>query len=115
MAEAEIAAEMLEDLLEQERRLVLAGEIGGLERLAARKAALVRRLADAGPHEPALRRLQKSLTRNAALLDAAGRGIADAGTLLAQARTGGAPLTGYDGRGRRHTIGAQAPSISRNA
>ena len=104
----------LEDLLEAERGLLLAGEIQDLERLAERKQSLLAQLAGANPDAASLAALRRQLDRNARILTAAGQGIRHAIERVRQLADP-APLATYDGAGRRSEIEAPKPSVSRSA
>lgn len=104
----------LEELLDAERDLVLAGEILKLEHLAGQKESLLAHLAGARPDSASLTRIRQDLDRNARILTAAGQGIRHA---LERVRdlADPAPLATYDGHGRRSEIEAPEPSVSRSA
>ena len=101
------AAEALDDLLEQERRLILDGRIVGLTGTTALKERLLVRLAEQ-TDTPQLVRLRAKAERNQALLAAASRGLKAAGERLAALSTTSNPLRTYGADGaaldlpRRH-------------
>jgi hypothetical protein len=114
---AEPAAPLLDafdDLLEHERRLLAAGDLHGLARLAELKPSLLARVAGAAPDAPALERLRGGLERNAALLRAAGQGVRDALDRMRSLLGPAPPLSTYDGQGRRNQLAQGSPSVSRN-
>ncbi len=91
----------LEDILDQTRDALVAGDLAALASLAPRVAALADSLADLDPR--AAQRLHRKASRNAQLLQAAARGLR-----AAQGRFGeivaGPTLTTYDSRGRKEAI-----------
>lgn len=104
----------LEELLEVERRLLTGGDLDGLARLARRKEALMAGLRPGAAPEAALTRLRRALARNDALLAAAAQGVRDADRRLRELIEGPALVT-YDGSGKRRTVDAARPALSRNA
>jgi hypothetical protein len=88
------AALALEDLLDLERRLILAGTIGDLARTNRQKTPLLLQLAGS-PDPKTLARLRTKAARNQELLQAALRGLEAAKTRIARLSLGGAPLRTY--------------------
>jgi flagellar biosynthesis/type III secretory pathway chaperone len=105
----------LEDMLAEERRKLVAGEIEALGRLAEAKEALLARLARAEPGKAALARLRRASRRNGELMVAASSGIRAALNRLASLTAGPPPLMSYDHAGRPRAIGEPAGSVSRRA
>lgn len=101
---------MLEDLLDQTRDALLAGDISALARLGP----LVEAQADTPPHldAEAASRLRHKAERNARLLQAAGRGLRAARDRLADIAAG-PTLTTYDARGRKAALAAVSQSLGR--
>lgn len=96
----------LETLLEQEAAALRQADFAALEGLATRKEALLARGLNPAATAPDLRRLQQLTRRNAALLDAARRGLEAAMHGIEAARHAGTLVT-YDGTGQRqHLAGA---------
>lgn len=95
------------ELFERERDLLLAGRLDDLGECARAKAAL----GDISHLPPeSLFRLQTLAKRNAALLEAAGRGLRAAARRVTEFRSGAVALKTYGADGRRHSpqgIGAQ--------
>ncbi len=89
--------EELCDLLDQERKLLLAGDVGEVARLADLKVRLLGGLKDAGD----LTVLRSKLDRNAVLLAAAAKAIRAALDQIADARAGGAGRQTYGPDGSR--------------
>lgn len=70
------AADELEDLLNKENHVILAGRLSDLESLAIRKTALFEAITSKNGVSPAqLRKLAELAVRNASLLEASGRGV----------------------------------------
>jgi flagellar biosynthesis/type III secretory pathway chaperone len=103
--------EALEDLLEAERTGLLAGDLDRVLRLAGRKQALLSRLPDSSGDLARLDRLRRSAARNAGLLAAAAQGVRAAAERVRNLIEGPAPLTTYDGSGRRQSLasGGEGP------
>ena len=76
------AADALEDLLDQERGLLLSGRIDGLLRMAGEKERMLARLAGIDAPADTLERLRVKAERNQQLLTAAARGIKSAARRL---------------------------------
>ena len=72
------AADALDDLLDQERRMILSGQIDGLVRVSGDKDRLLARLPGAGDGTEVLDRLRAKADRNQKLLAAAARGLKSA-------------------------------------
>ncbi len=100
----------LEDLLDQTRDALLAGDLAALAQLGP----LVEAQTDSPPRldAAAARRLRTKADRNARLLQAAGRGINAARERLADITTG-PTLTTYDARGRKAAFAAAPVALGR--
>jgi len=98
----------LEDLLEDERRCLLAGDLDRVLRLASHKEALLSDLPASGPQAAELERLRRAAERNAGLLAAAAQGVRAASDRMRCLLEGPAPLATYDAGGRRQTLGGDA-------
>ncbi|RMD93230.1 MAG: hypothetical protein D6811_05390 [Alphaproteobacteria bacterium] len=109
-AERSVAVGELEDLLERERRALLAARFDLLERLADEKQRLVSTVARMRPTKATLERLDALARRNAALFRASLAGIGRARD-RALAIAGAAELRTYDREGRLHR--SEAPVRSR--
>lgn len=96
-ARSHSAAGALLDLLERERAALRAGRFDVLERLASEKARLAGSLGDAPDAEIAA--VQDAARRNAAMLEAAARGVQNAKSRLTRCQAP-APLRTYDSVGR---------------
>lgn len=92
----------LEDLLDQTRDALLAGNLTGLADLAGRVETLAQALS--GLDRQTANRLQRKAERNASLLQAALRGIRAARQRVAEIGAA-ASLTTYDAKGRREVLG----------
>lgn len=102
----------LEDLLDQTREAVLAGNLGLLADLGPRIEAEAATLAR--QDRPTAERLLRKAERNAALLVAAGRGVRAAQGRLKDIANGPS-LTTYDALGRKASIGPLAELAPRRA
>lgn len=91
----------LEDLLDQTRTAVLAGDLASLALLAPRVEAAVESLANLDEHDA--RRLRQKADGNARLLQAASRGVRAAQGRLAEIISG-PTLNTYDSQGRKAAI-----------
>src|SRR5688572_22578343 len=101
-------------LLEEERQALRRGAIDSLAGLAQRKDGLLAGLAADAPDPAAFASLQRALARNGRMLAAAGEGLRDAATRLRQLREG-QDLVTYDDSGRKRTVAAAGPTVSRSA
>ncbi|MBP1805059.1 flagellar protein FlgN [Rubellimicrobium aerolatum] len=100
-------------LLEEERRLILAGAWDGLQALAPRKAAGLAALPREGG--AALAPLARGLARNQALLSAALDGVREAVRRRAAMATMRRGLVTYDAQGLRAELPTAPPRIERKA
>lgn len=105
--------EPLSDLLEEERRLILAGAWDALDQLAPRKAASLSSLEGGDP--AALAPLARGLARNQALLAAAIDGLREAGRRRSALEAARAGLVTYDAQGSRAELPLAAPRVERRA
>jgi hypothetical protein len=97
--------EQLDNLLEDERRALLAGDLEAIGRLLRRKEALIDALNDIPPQAAdGLEALQGKVVRNQALLDGALQGIRKVAGRMAAFRRIRRGLDTYDAEGRRTTI-----------
>ncbi|MCZ7674955.1 MAG: flagellar protein FlgN [Roseovarius sp.] len=100
----------LDDLLERERKALLAGRFDGLARLLEEKTALIDRLNTLGADAlPALGGLRDKAVRNQALFDGALSGIRRASGHVASLRQVRRSFETYDETGRRRRIGGDPP------
>lgn len=100
----------LEDLLDETRDAVVAGNLAALASLAPRVEAL----ADSLPplDRQTSERLRQKAGRNALLLQAAAKGVRAAQGRLAEI-TAGPALTTYDAKGRREVLAPLSPLLPR--
>ncbi|MEO1139471.1 MAG: flagellar protein FlgN [Pseudomonadota bacterium] len=105
---AQSLIEQLDDLLDIERRALLAGDLDQITRLIEQKEALIDGLSglDTQSEEPMLG-LQEKLMRNQVLLDGALQGIRRASSRMAAVRHVRRTLETYDEDGRKRTIEGQ--------
>lgn len=102
------ATEALEDLLDHERRMILAGEIEGLAHGAQHKERLLARLAGA-TDGPALARIRRKAERNQALLAAAARGLKAARAQIGRIADSEPHARTYDSGGSTRDIAPATP------
>jgi len=100
----------LEDLLDQARDALVAGDLAALSGLDAQLTAAVETLA---PLEAAAaQRLERKAMRNARLLQAAGRGVRAARDRFAEI-TAAPDLATYDSQGRKAALASPTREIGR--
>ncbi|WP_300033213.1 flagellar biosynthesis protein FlgN [uncultured Roseobacter sp.] len=101
----------LDDLLEAEKKALLAGELEQVGRLLERKEALIDQLSvlEAGEIDQ-LELLNVKVKRNQVLLDQALQGIRSVAQRLAELRRVRNSLDTYDESGKRQTIDMNAES-----
>jgi len=112
--ETDPVIDAFEDLLERERKLLLAGSLDGLARIAAHKEDLAARLKKVG-RSPALERLKTKAERNARLLESAGAGIRSVLRRIEAVREGPEPLSTYSASGRKTDLGGARRTMERRA
>ncbi|MBB3994199.1 hypothetical protein GGR95_001840 [Sulfitobacter undariae] len=101
----------LEELLEQERALLLAGDLEGLGALLPLKEELVETfLSDFGANREKILPLEMRLQRNQVLLGSALDGIRAVATRLAALRQVRVALDIYDAQGRKQNVAASSRS-----
>ena len=110
-------AERLLRLLEDERMVLLEGDLGALPAFIAAKERLLAEIeADPKSVDAALlTRLRTAATVNQALLDAAAKGVRAARERLELARSGGPALSTYDATGKPATRSVPHPKVERRA
>jgi flagellar biosynthesis/type III secretory pathway chaperone len=103
----------LEDVLEEERRLLISGRISAIQELVERKAKLSKCLARERPAAPVevYRRLSWRAERNKALLEAAQRGLQAAMAQVKQAASA-TDQTTYSRTGDRLPLARTRSSIA---
>lgn len=101
--------QLLDDLLDQAHAALLAGDLAALGRIAPEVEAAA---AQVPRDRAAAERLQRKAERNAALLQAATRGLRAAQSRLLQIAEGPV-LTTYDAQGRRATVPSLSPMARR--
>jgi len=107
MTRTEDTLAAVESLLDDQRAALLAGDLASLSLMPDRLERALQRLAGHRPPPAATARLAQVAQRNAALLQAASRGVAQTSARLTATRAGS--LTTYDATGRR----AAAPNAGR--
>ncbi|MEL7164920.1 MAG: flagellar biosynthesis protein FlgN [Pseudomonadota bacterium] len=96
----------LDDLLDEERRSLLVGDLDAIHAMHERKLSLIDTLGqlDAAAAEPRLRALNSKVERNQALLDSALAGIRSVARRLAMVRRVRQSLEYYDEAGSKTTV-----------
>lgn len=105
----------IEDLLEEERAALLAGDFEALADLVERKQALTDELLRDGTQQSALQRLRRRAERNAGLIEASIRGMRTVARRLAEIRRANGPLQTYSQNGAKQTFGAAPGTFERRA
>ena len=101
----------LDDLLDQERRALIGGNLDKIARLLARKEDLIDGLNEIdGLSQVELGDLHGKVTRNQALLNSAMEGIRAVATRMANLRRVRKSLDTYDQAGNKHCIVTAATS-----
>ncbi len=99
------AADALEDHLDHERKMILAGEIDGLLRVSAEKERLLAHLPGSGENAETFARLRRKAERNQQLLLAAARGLKAAAQRVETLKTPATDLRTYGRDGAAATLG----------
>ncbi len=103
MQSNELNISRLQTLLDEERTLLLSGDLESLPQLLDRKQDLIENLGDTiGPE---LTEIHSKLTRNHALLNSAMEGIQRVSDRLAALKQMRQSLETYDSQGHRQSIG----------
>lgn len=108
-------ADELMALLNRELALLISGKLGELGGIATEKERLVRGLATGSGQSARLQELLRQSHRNAALLEAAAKGIDSARRRLKALREATGPIRSYGPAGERQRIGTSHPNFSRKA
>lgn len=95
----------LEDLLDAERQILLAGELVAVGPLTRQKERLLDNPALAAADQPTLERIRAKANRNGELLGAAIRGVQAAAARLDALRQAPRATDTYDRSGQRKTLG----------
>ena len=111
MNDGHTQTDALDDLLDQERNALLAGDLEQIAHLLPKKEKLVTELLeDASEERPSLNVLQNKLTHNQLLLDGAMQGIRIVASRLAALRQVREALDTYDAHGRKQRAAAIKPA-----
>lgn len=97
-------ADIVADLLEEQHKALLAGDLDRLGKMAGALQTAFTRLEKDGGEATALARIKEAAARNARLLTAAQAGVAAARGHLSSARTPG--LTTYNAQGQSQATAA---------
>jgi flagellar biosynthesis/type III secretory pathway chaperone len=111
----DVTIEGIDELLEDERRALLSGDLMALSSIADRKEALAQQLSGTKPAGPELVALRRKAERNAELLEAATKGLRSVTRRLAEIQRANGPLETYGQDGTRHTLGAGRGSLEKKA
>lgn len=111
----DVAADLILDLLDDERAAILAGAFDRLDRMAARKEALFTRLAEEAVPPSRLARIARSVGRNQRLLAASLAGLREAGARLKVLRSVRDSFSSYDARGTLAVLPQVPPAFERKA
>ncbi|NVK14630.1 MAG: flagellar export chaperone FlgN [Rhodobacteraceae bacterium] len=99
----------LDQILDQERTALMAGDLAKLEDLLAKKEKIIGKLNSVSELErEALEQVQTKLTRNQDLLDSAMNGIRSVAARMAELRRIRKGLDVYDQSGRRTRYGTRS-------
>ncbi len=102
----------LNDLLETERKALIAGDLDAISSMIEEKGDLIETLHDLDPlARPSLEELQDKIVRNQALLDSALQGIRKVASRIAALRKARKALETYDARGHIRTIEGEVVRI----
>lgn len=107
-------ADELEDLLDRERAILLAGKVQDLANLTEYKTKLLHHLSSQAGG-PGLRRIQSKAQRNARLLQAAGSGIRSVADRVAALREGPKSFATYGANGSKRVVGGAGKTVERRA
>lgn len=103
-------------LLDEERNLLLKGDIGAIGSLEAAKLDLAQRLeAEDQPSVEALDKLRRSVERNRRLLEAARKGLKSGADRLREIRKALLRLDTYTRGGNLTNLQQASPNVSRRA
>jgi len=98
------AVDPLEDLLDRERAVILAGQFDKLERLVAEKERLTQRLEAEGLSKRVITHLQSKAKRNGRLLQAMEAGLKEASLRISKLRDLPDELQTYDASGKKSPL-----------
>ena len=109
------AADALEDLLDHERKMILAGQIDGLLRVGQEKERLLARLPHAGEKDAVIERLRLKAERNQQLLVSAARGIRSAARRVEALKNSSTDLRTYGRDGAAASLTGTRGGVNRHA
>ncbi len=113
---SDAALNALDRLLEEERAVLISGDLQRIADIADSKETLVAGLDDSGAGGAAHIPLKRKIQRNQVLMDGALEGIRNVAAQLAVLRETGCTLETYDRNGRRQTwSGPRGDGIERRA
>ncbi len=109
--------ERLTEVVAQERRAILAGQLQDMEDLVERKSDLVARIADRNDVDrDAFEILHAQFSRNQQLLESAMSGVRGVADRMKALRSAQETLTVYDGKGRAQRFPTgETPKLMRRA
>lgn len=111
----ETSVQALNKLLDQERKAILEGDYGRLEKLLAKKERLLQAAADTPGNRADLMALDAKAKRNAQLLTAAARGVKAAQHRLSALKSGAAALNTYGPGGSLTSLSRTDSAMTRKA
>lgn len=109
------AADALEDHLDNERKMILSGQIDGVLRASKEKERLLARLSGASESDEVIQRLRRKAERNQELLMAAAKGIKSAARRVDQLRTPAKNLRTYGRDGATADLTNARGGVNRQA
>lgn len=109
------AAQSLNNLLEQERMFLLAGDLNALAKLAPEKERLFKLIPTVSLDAKTLREMAQKADRNQALLLAANKGIRAVSRRIEALRNHKSQLRTYDAGGQRQDLGHPTSKFEKRA
>lgn len=107
--------DLLEDVLERERALLLSGDILGLQQLIPHKEYLLKNVVTQTLHPDAIERLKSLAARNQALLESCARGVQTAKARLQELQSVKQELRTYTEQGKNQMLSRGTSSFERRA
>ncbi|NDR57887.1 hypothetical protein [Aliiruegeria sabulilitoris] len=108
--------QLLLDLLEQEKTLLIEGKIENVAALEPQKIELAEKIEAQGPLDTEnLKRLQQKVRRNQELFEASRRGLKTAAARVSEIRRVLTQLDTYTSNGSLRTLQFAAPKVERRA
>lgn len=108
-------SDQLDNLLDKEREILLAGRIEMLPRLAPQKEKLLERLSSSNISREQIEKLRRKADRNQELLLAASKGIRAVTRRLQALRSQKSQLRTYDSGGHSQNLARRASTFEKRA